>query len=289
MIITDHYFVYINSRERAHGTDENFTYNIQFPDGKDYKYVVVLNVLIPKSYYLIQLGPAENIFQLDENGTTVTVTVPIGSYLLNAFRTTIASLLTAASPNSLTYTLTYPALTGADTGKWTYTQNNGAIQSTIITNAHLFEPLGFLSESTNRFTGTTLVSSCVIKLQSEDRLLIHSNIANNPGQDDILISINSTTSINYSSIAWDNPAPEYYSHLLSSVHNNTYSFSLTDENSELIQLNGLNMNMTLMFYNIDPIFDQMRAFMKYIAKFIETIAKPISTEEGINQTDNQEK
>ena len=89
---------------------------------------------------------------------------------MNAFRTTVGTLLTAASPNSLTYTLTYPALTGADTGKWTYTQNNGAIQSTIITNAHLFEPLGFLSNSTNVFSGTTLISTCVIKLQSEDRL-----------------------------------------------------------------------------------------------------------------------
>lgn len=277
MFITNPYYVYINSRDRDDGTDENFTYNIQFPDGWDFTHVVVLNVLIPKSYYLIQLGPAENIFYLDENGTTVTVSVPIGSYLLTAFKTTIGALLTAASPNGLTYVLSYPALSGADTGKWTYTQNNGAIQSTIIVNEHLFEPLGFSSGSTNLFTGTTLISTCVIKLQSEDRLLIHSNIANNPGQDDVLISINSTTSINYSSIAWDNPAPEYYSHLLSSKHNNTYSFSLTDENQELIQLNGLNLNMTLLFYKKDPIFDQMRAFMKYlVSKPPEPITNHIS-------------
>jgi hypothetical protein len=263
MFITDHYYVYINSRERAAGTDENFTYNIQFPDGRKYTHVVVLNVLIPKSYYLIQNGPLENIFQLKENNTTVTITVPIGSYLLNSFKTVIGALLTAASPNSLTYTLTYPALTGADTGKWTYTQNNAAIQSTIICNAHLYEPLGFLESSTNAFSGTTLVSTAVIKLQSEDRLLLHSNLANND-RDDILVSINSTTSINYSSIAWDNPAPEYYAHILSSEQINTYSFSLTDENGELIQLNGLNMNITLLFFRKDPIFDQMREFMKMI-------------------------
>ena len=82
--------------------------------------------------------------------------------------------------------------------------------------------------------------------------------------DDILVSINSTTSVNYSSIAWDNPSPEYYSHLLSSKNNNTYSFSLTDENSELIQLNGLNMNMTLMFYKKDEIFNQIRNYMKML-------------------------
>ncbi len=263
MFVTNPYYVYINSRERISGTDENFTYNIQFPDEFEFDHVVCLNALIPKSYYLIQTGGVENIFQLKENNTTVTVTVPIGSYLLAAFRTTIGALLTAASPNSLTYTLTYPALSGVDTGKWTYTQNNAAIQSSIICNAHLFEPLGFSSSSTNAFTGTTLVSTCVIKLQSEDRLLIHSNICNN-GRDDILVSINSTTSINYSSIAWECPAPEFYSHLLSSKNNNTYSFNLTDEDGELIQLNGLNMNLTLLLFKKDPIFDQMRNFMKML-------------------------
>ncbi len=264
MSVTNPHYVYVNSRNRIQGTDENFTYNINFPDGLEFTHVVCLNVLIPKSYYLIQAGGVENILFLKENATTVTVSVPIGSYLLNSFRTTIGTLLTAASPNGLTYTLTYPALSGADTGKWTYTQTNGAIQSSIIVNEHFFEPLGFSSGSTNLFTGTTLVSTCVIKLQSEDRLLIHSNIAANPTVDDVLISINSTTSINYSSIAWDNPAPEFYSHLLSSQRNNVYSFSLTDENGELIQLNGLNMNLTLLLYRKDPIFDQIRSFMRYV-------------------------
>ena len=220
-------------------------------------------MLIPKSFYLIQTGGQENTF-VDENGTTVVVNVPVGSYLLGAFRNTIGTLLTNASPNGLTYTLSYPSSSGADTGKWTYTQSNGTIQSTIICNSHLFEPLGFLPRSRNAFVGTTLESSCVIKLQSEDRLLIHSNIANNPGKDDILVSINSTTSINYSSIAWENPSPEYYCHLLSSKHNNTYSFSLTDEDGELIQLNGLNLNMTLLFFKKDPIFDQIRNFLRLI-------------------------
>ncbi len=273
MFVTNPHYVYINSRDRLHGTDENFTYNINFPDGLDFTHVVCLNVLVPKSYYLIQSGGVENILFLQENATTVTVTVPIGSYLLNSFRTTLSTLLTAASPNGLTYTLTYPALSGADTGKWTYTQTNGAIQSSIIVNEHFFEPLGFFSGSTNLFTGTTLVSTCVIKLQSEDRLIIHSNIAANPTIDDVLISINSTTSINYSSIAWDNPAPEFYSHLLSSQRNNVYSFSLTDENGELIQLNGLNMNLTLLLY---------RKSYRHQAQFSNTFGQAINL--GASQT-----
>jgi type 1 fimbria pilin len=162
----------------------------------------------------------------------------------------------------LTYNLSYPALSGPDTGKWTFTQTNGSIVSSLIFNSSFFEPFGFFANSTNVFNGTTLISTCVIKLQSEDRLLIHSNIVNNPGVDDVLISINSTTSINYSSIAYECPAPEFYAHLLTSPNNSTYSFSLTNEDGELMQLNGLNLNFTLLFYKRDPIWDQIRNFMK---------------------------
>lgn len=260
MFVTNPYYVFVNSRNRESGTDENFTYNIQFPQGFEFTHVVCLNALIPKSYYLIQEGL--NTFQLQEDLTVVTITVPVGSYLLKAFQTVIGALLTNASPNGLTYTLSYPPLSGPDTGKWTYTQTNGAIVSSIIVTYHFFEPFGFLPESTNTFSGTTLISSCVIKLQSEDRLLIHSNIVNNPGMDDILVSINSSTSINYSSITYVCPAPEFYSRILSSANNSTYSFSLSDEDGHLIQLNGLNMNFTLLLYKKDPIFDQIRAFMK---------------------------
>lgn len=262
MFVTNPYYVYINSRQRDSGTNANFTYNIQFPNGFDYTHVVCLNALIPKSYYLIQEG--ENTFILQENATQVLIDIPIGSYLLTAFKNVIGALLTAASPNALTYTVTYPPPSTTDTGKFTYTQSNGTITSSFIFNGELFEPFGFLPNSTNTFTGTQLTSSTVIKLQSEDRLLIHSNMINNPGMDDILVSINSTTSINYSSIAYECQYPEFYSHVLSSKHNNTYSFSLTDENNDIIKLNGLNMNITLLFYKKDPIFDQIRNFFKLI-------------------------
>lgn len=260
-MIQNPYFVYINSRDRISGTDENFTYNIQFPEGTTFDRVVCLNCLIPKSYYLIQDSSQERTFQLKENDSTVSIMAPTGSYLLQAFKKTISELLTANSPNGLTYTLSYPALNGPDNGKWTFTQTNGAIQSSIIVNSHFFEPFGFFPDSKNDFQGTTLVSSTVIKLQSEDRLLLHSNCVEN-GRDDILVSINASSSINYSSIAWECSNPEYYSHILNSQHNNTYSFSLTDEDNELIELNGLNMNISLLFYHQNPIYEQITNVLK---------------------------
>ena len=147
-----------------------------------------------------------------------------------------------------------------DTGKWTYTQNNSAVQSSLVFNEHLFEPFGFLSQSTNVFTGTTLISSAVIKLQSEDRLLLSSSLVNN-GRDSILASINSTTSINYSSINYECPDCQFYSHLISEKQN-TVSFTLSDENFEVISLNGLNMNLSLCFYKKDDIFEKIKTFLK---------------------------
>ena len=139
-----------------------------------------------------------------------------------------------------------------DTGKWTYTQNNSAVQSSLVFNEHLFEPFGFLSQSTNVFTGTTLISRAVIKLQSEDRLLLSSSLVNN-GRDSILASI---SSINYKC-----PDCQFYSHLISEKQN-TVSFTLSDENFEVISLNGLNMNLSLCFYKKDDIFEKIKTFLK---------------------------
>ena len=91
-LVLNPYYVFINSRDRVAGTDENFTYNINFPVGYEYDRVVVLNCIIPKSYYLIQ-GSLEGTFTLKEDDTEVEISVSVGSYLLSAFKTTIGTLL----------------------------------------------------------------------------------------------------------------------------------------------------------------------------------------------------
>ncbi len=73
---------------------------------------------------------------------------------------------------------------------------------------------------------------------------------------------------NYSSINYVCPASEFYARILSSPNNNTYSFSLTDENGELINLYGLNLNMTFLLFKKDPIFDQIRNFLKLLVMII---------------------
>ncbi|HVT63452.1 MAG TPA: hypothetical protein VHD33_08210 [Legionellaceae bacterium] len=256
------FYVYIDSRKRLSGTDSNFTYSIPLPDDHNFTHVTLLNALIPKSYYLIQVG--FNTFQLQENSNIVTITVPIGNYTLSAFESIISNLLTTNSPNGWTYSISYPNSTQPDTGKLTYTVSGNSSQPSLIFGPDLFEPFGFFQNSTNTFVNNTLVSTCVIKLVSEDRLILHSSLVNNPNIDNIIISINSATNIPFSSISWINFAPEYRSHKLVNNAVKVASFSLTDEAGRILDLNGLNMNLTLAFYRKDNIFDVIRNFIKLL-------------------------
>ena len=259
--ISNSFYVYIDSKHRLSGTDSNFTYPIKLPDDREFTHVALLNALIPKSYYLIQDGG--NTFQLQEGLTIVTITIPLGNYLLNTWKAVLTSLLNSNSPNSWVYAITYPNISSqADTGKFTYSVTGNTSQPSLIFDNILYEPFGFLGATTNAFTANSLVSATVLKLQSEDRLIIHSSLVNNPNSDNILISINAATSVPFSSVSWINYAPEYRAHRLMSQQNKTASFSLTNEHGTVLDLNGLNMNLTLIFYKEDNIYDVIRNFIK---------------------------
>jgi len=156
----------------------------------------------------------------------------------------------------------YPPTSGADTGKFTYTVSGNSSQPSIIVTDVLFEPFGFFQSSTNQFVNNSLTSTTVINLQSETRLLIHSSLVNNPAQDNVLISINATSNVCFSTISYINYAPEYRTHRLMSQQIQTASFSLTDESGRVLDLNGLNMNLTLLFFKIDPVYDFVKQFLQ---------------------------
>src|SRR6185312_10323063 len=111
---------YINSRDRTSGTDGNFSAIVQIPQTQAFDSVVVLDVLIPKSYYLVQTN--QNTFTLQEGSQQATVTIPVGNYNRNNFQSVLQTQLRAASPNGWVHSVTYPnTTTNPDTGKYTYT------------------------------------------------------------------------------------------------------------------------------------------------------------------------
>src|SRR5665647_33367 len=180
---------YVNSRNRIAGDDANFCMMVPIPAGSKYTHVCVLDMAIPKSYYLIQAG--FNTFTLVEGLIQTTISIPPGNYSRRSLQAVLITLLNAGSPNHWVYNVTYPnTATQADTGKFTFTVTGNSSQPSILCTINVFEVLGFNTNSTNVFVSNSLTSTNVIKLQLEDTLFLHSDLATS-GHDDVLVSIHS--------------------------------------------------------------------------------------------------
>lgn len=261
MVIKYKKIQFINSTDRIQGTDSDFTIRIDLPRDRPYDRVVILNASFPKSYYLI---PKNSFFTLRELATNVNITVPEGNYNRKSFQTVITNLLNTNSPNNWTYAITYPdAFTSADLGKFNYSvSGNGGNQPSLIFNNRLYRQFGFDMNSTNTFVGNALTSKNILKFQSEDVILINSDICDNGG-DTILHEVYSSGSPNLSNIIHECLAPENNSRVLTTSNSSVYRFFITDENGQLIDFNGLNITFTILFYKKDTINDLLESYIKY--------------------------
>ena len=145
-IITNKKLFYIDSHNRLSGTHSNFTIQVDYKD-ESFDHCVVLQATIPKSYYLIQ--PGKNTFVLDENGSQVTITIPIGNYSRSSFAYQLQYQLNQNSPNGWSYVMTKSNnQTTGDNGLYTWTvTNNSGNQPSFIIGEYLYEQLGFDSNT----------------------------------------------------------------------------------------------------------------------------------------------
>lgn len=262
MNVAAKHFVYVDSRNRLSGTDGNFTYLVNLPADEVYTHVVVLNALIPKSYYLVPV--TAQIITLVEKGVNTVVTIPAGDYILSAWLLQVSTSLTAASPNTWTYKATFPNIgTTVNTGKITITvTGNGGFQPALICSTTFFEQWGFNKGSTNTFVANTLVSTNVVKLQAEDRVFLLTDMIKGTNSMCVLLSIASAPSPDFSSIQYECFAPEYYAKELRSSNINVISIAQSDESGNLLFPNGLNMTCTLLFLRFSNIYDIVDAYIK---------------------------
>lgn len=261
-LVTQSKIFYVNSRNRVSGTDSDFLYAFEMPPDAKFDKVCVLQIAIPKSYYLIK---ANESFTLTESKSQVAIIIPVGNYTRKSFAATLQGILNSSSPNGYIYTITYPtSSTVPDTGKYTYAvTNNSGVQPifTFGSSNDLWDHMGFASASTNTFTTDVLVSTQVINLQKENTLYLHSDIANN-GSDNVLQEVFSVESPDYASIVFQQHNIEGYAKDIVGVANNVYRFYLTDENDAAIDLNGQNFNLTLVMYKKNNIYDMIKQFLK---------------------------
>jgi len=242
---------YINSGNRISGSDSDFTYRIDFPRNTEYTHVVLLDISIPKSFYLVQDG--YNTFTLDEDGKTATITLTSGNYSLRSLQATLTTLLNTGSPNGWTYAVSYPNADTVERGKMTFTvSGNSGVQPSFILTTNLHHILGFSSNTTNTFVGDTLTSTNVINLQKETTLYLHSNLCMSY-DNDILSSIYANDDADFSNITVQNMNAELTAKPLKHTKGDVYYFKLINHDGEVVELNGQSMLFTIACFQQSPI------------------------------------
>lgn len=250
--------VYINSKNKTSGTHSNFYYNINLKK-TDYTHVVVLSAQLPKSYYMIQNNL--NTFTLEEDGKEATITIPAGNYNRKNLKSTLETLLNASSPNTWTYAISIP--TAPDTGYYTFSvSGNSSVQPSFIFTSYLSEQLGFENDTTYNFVGDALTSVNVINLQKESTLFLHSSLVGT-GENNILLELYAN-SADFDYITYNCGDVEAYSKEIVSNNADTHNFYLTNEDDIEMNLNGQNINFTLLFYQKDQTNDLVQKFIKYM-------------------------
>lgn len=263
--------IHINSAFRQSGSDSDFIISIPLKKNNKFTHVAIIDISVPKSYYLI--GQGENTFVVRENEVDYIVTIPIGNYNITSFIYVLNNLFQhTAGLNH--YSVSFPdSKTEAQTGKMTFTHTNTQHNSEFIFgNNHLPEVMGFARGSSNSFvigqTTSTLVSTNIANFQRESTLFVHSNLASN-SEDDILIELFASGNPDLSNINLTNGDLEEHSKEFIGSQSNSFHFYITDEYRQGLNLNGINMLITLCFYEKNEISSLMTGFIKYLTLYLE--------------------
>ncbi len=257
---------HINTADRVSGTTSNCYVKIEVPTTEEFDRVTVLSAVVPRSYYLVQ--SPNNTFTLSENGTDTVITIDEGNYSYSSFKTYLQAKLNASTTQGWVYTITTPnSLNSPTTGKYTFTVTQ-AVESkaqpsfTFPQSTKIHEQMGFNRGQTYTFVSNTLVSANVVKFIPEDTLYIHSDLVNGSSEDILQEMFTSGTS-DFGSIYFQNRSPIEYSKILGASKNNSYKIVLTDEDGININLNGLNIVMTILLYKHEDINEMQKEFIKY--------------------------
>ena len=243
----------VDSSKRISGTSSAFSISIDMPSyTQDFDRVALNQFSCPRSWY--DINSTSNTFTLKENTSQATITIPIGMYNVYTLASTLAPLLSSNSPNGLIYSISYPnASQVVNTNKFTFSVNTTSIAvQFIFTSRSPYQQLGFGLNTTNTFTigstNSTLVSVNSISISSINRLFLVSNCCGT-AQDgilqEILIAGNypSTSFVYYENLNYDTNSKEF-----TNPANNSWEFAIYDRYGNIVDLNGLEVVFSLIFY-----------------------------------------
>jgi len=259
---------YVNTLFKKTGTNQSFSFEFQIPATENYDRVVLLQATIPNTFYLIQ--DSYNTFTLREDGVDTKIIIPPGNYSAKVFAKVLSPLMTQSSPNGWIYTVTLPDQNQtAQKGKFIYSVTGNTSEPSIICTDHVNEQLGFNVFSTNTFVNGSIESTTSINFGPESMLFIHSDIANS-GNSDVLQEIYAGNTESMSYIVYQCTAPELYSKVLQTNKSTVFNFSLSNEKNQLMNLNGVDMQLTLCLYKRDNTNEMIRKYIQYKVQETDT-------------------
>ena len=257
--------VLVDSKRRQTGTTSNFTFKIDFPADQQYNRVVVQQVLIPQTFYLFQEGT--NTFILDVGGVQFTIIIPVGNYNYKTFATVISELLTETNDKIYAYTCIYAdGATGVATNKYVFNISPAPDEAIafIFTSIKPAEVMGFDSTlPTAVFDGPKLYPPFCYNFSVEQSFLILTDMVTN----NVLIEM-LDVGIGLGSISFTSNSLDSYSRYYNKVASNAFTFTLTNEDYTVIDLNGANMLFSLLFYKSDDtnIISRQSMMLKHLDK-----------------------
>lgn len=275
--IIEEQIIYINSKNKISGSDGSFDIVIDDIDMNiEYDRVTVLDIILPKTYYIIPDG--YNYFSLTEDDETVQITIPPGNCTRTSLATIIQSLLNSSSPKNYTYTISYENISQTiDTGKLMFkVTNNGGILPILTFNDSMYEQLGFNKNSSNQFVYDSLnniyylKSENVININLESTLFLRSTICQD-NNNNILQNIITPLNTSFSYIVFYNQSPYEYSKKFSKNSSNKYNFTIINEDGRIIDFNGANIQITIKLYKRDRTNELLSYWIK--TQNLESLSK----------------
>jgi len=244
------YISVVDSSQRITGTSSNFTINLNLPSFvQDYDRVALNQISIPRSWYDVETGV--NTFQFKEGagGTLKTITVTPGMYNCLTLASAIATLLTSNSQNGYTYTVTYPnSAVTVNNNLFTFTSSNTSTVFYFIFGTAMYQQMGFASNTTYTSTSGVLTSVNSISISYINRLFLVSNACNtsyNSYLQEILIAGQYPST---SFVFWENLNYDVNSKEFTNPQNNCWDFAIYDRYGNIINLHGLELVLSLIFY-----------------------------------------
>jgi len=249
--ITSPLVINFNSKDRIQGSNSSFLSEPVDLGNNKFDSVCLVQASLPKSFYNMPSG--FNTFILRESVTDRTITIPPGSYTRINLQTVLSNLLTSISPNSLTYIVSYPVSTQADTFKYTITVTpKPAFNVRFIFSANSpYRQIGFDIDTyifTVNATNLTLESVNSLNLSYILRAFIKTNLVID-ATDGILEEIlnfgsyPASSVVHYQQYNFDMNTRRYN---FSST--NSWQFSLVDAFDQLIDLNGIPWAFSVVFF-----------------------------------------